>query len=71
MSLTSISEAHKEQSTHWFDHLKPRWVDIIGSYAGKELFVVDGDALIQSVLDDPLLALGKPDCKPSNIVSRG
>ena len=29
-----------------------------GDYAGQELFVVDGDALIQYCLDDALLALG-------------
>ncbi|KAL1671141.1 hypothetical protein EV122DRAFT_285283 [Schizophyllum commune] len=38
---------------------KARWMDIIGDYAGEELFVIDGDSLVQRVLDDPLLALGK------------
>lgn len=32
---------------------------MIGDYAGQELFVVDGDALVQYVLDNELLALGK------------
>ncbi|KAI0638272.1 P-loop containing nucleoside triphosphate hydrolase protein [Trametes polyzona] len=38
-----------------------RWMDLIGDYAGSEPFVVDGEALLQLVLDDPLLALGRPN----------
>ncbi|KAF8325454.1 uncharacterized protein EI90DRAFT_3128818 [Cantharellus anzutake] len=41
-----------------------RMLDIVGDYAGQELFLLDGDALLQLVLDDPLLALGK-DSGPS------
>ena len=36
-----------------------RWMDIIGDYAGEELFLVNGDSLLNAVLDDPLLAIGK------------
>ncbi|EJD43845.1 P-loop containing nucleoside triphosphate hydrolase protein [Auricularia subglabra TFB-10046 SS5] len=36
-----------------------RWMDLIGDYAGMERFVIDGDALVQRVLDDPLLGLAK------------
>ena len=36
-------------------------MDLIGDYAGKELFVIDGDSLVQRVLSDPLLALAKPE----------
>jgi len=58
---------------------RARWMDLIGDYAGQEPFVVDGisaiqvvivyliqlsgHSLIQLVLDDPLLALAKPDGK--------
>ncbi|KAG8825176.1 hypothetical protein FRC19_011970 [Serendipita sp. 401] len=56
---TLIADALREQAVSWFTHLRPRWVDIIGSYAGKELFLVDGDALVQVVLDDELLRLGR------------
>ena len=60
---------------------KARWMDIIGDYAGEELSVIDGawswfkisavlmgpvgDSLVQRVLDDPLLALGKAGGEPS------
>jgi hypothetical protein len=37
-----------------------RWMDLLGDYAGTEPFVIDGESLLQLVLDDPLLALGRP-----------
>ncbi|KAH9067713.1 P-loop containing nucleoside triphosphate hydrolase protein [Lactarius vividus] len=39
---------------------KARWMDLIGDYAGNERFILDGESLIQLVLDDPLLALARP-----------
>ncbi|KIM41415.1 hypothetical protein M413DRAFT_27773 [Hebeloma cylindrosporum] len=36
-----------------------RWMDLLGDYAGTEPFVIDGEALFQVVLDDPLLLIGK------------
>ncbi|KAF8636971.1 hypothetical protein AX17_003132 [Amanita inopinata Kibby_2008] len=41
---------------------RARWMDLLGDYAGNELFILDGESLVQSVLDNPLLALGKDDC---------
>ncbi|KAI0034854.1 hypothetical protein K488DRAFT_44574 [Vararia minispora EC-137] len=37
---------------------RARWMDLIGDYAGAERFVVDGEAVLQEVLDDELLAIG-------------
>ncbi|KAG2133518.1 hypothetical protein BD769DRAFT_1638952 [Suillus cothurnatus] len=37
------------------------WIDLMGSYAGAEPFVIDGHSLLQVVLDDHLLALVKDD----------
>lgn len=55
---------------------RARWMDLIGDYAGREPFIVDGirssrdavafliqvlgHSLIQLVIEDPLLALAKP-----------
>ncbi|KAF5334374.1 hypothetical protein D9611_013536 [Ephemerocybe angulata] len=40
-----------------------RRMDLLGDYAGNELFLIDGESLFQAVLDDPLLALGREnDC---------
>ncbi|KAG8971374.1 hypothetical protein FRC05_011136 [Tulasnella sp. 425] len=47
----------------WYSKLNPRWMDLLGDYVGKELFLIDGDAICQQALNDPLLALGKSqDC---------
>ncbi|TPX52317.1 hypothetical protein SeMB42_g01506 [Synchytrium endobioticum] len=40
--------------------LRPRWMDIIGDYAGQELFVLEGDALLEYILDNSLLQLARP-----------
>ncbi|KAG2012979.1 DEAD/DEAH box helicase [Coprinopsis cinerea AmutBmut pab1-1] len=37
-----------------------RFMDLLGDYAGNELFVIDGESLFQTILDDPLLAIGRP-----------
>ncbi|KAH9007609.1 hypothetical protein EDB83DRAFT_2509312 [Lactarius deliciosus] len=34
-------------------------MDLIGDYAGNERFILDGESLLQQVLDDPLLALAR------------
>ncbi|KAF8812130.1 P-loop containing nucleoside triphosphate hydrolase protein [Phlegmacium glaucopus] len=40
-----------------------RWMDLFGDYAGNELFIIDGEAIFQIVLENPLLAIGqKSDC---------
>ena len=57
------ARALKTLNERWFSKLKTRWIDIIGSFAGKELFLVDGYSLIRHILDDPLLRLAKDDCE--------
>lgn len=32
----------------WYDERAPRMLDLVGDYAGKELFVVDGDSLLRT-----------------------
>ncbi|KDQ52162.1 hypothetical protein JAAARDRAFT_73245 [Jaapia argillacea MUCL 33604] len=36
-----------------------RWMDLIGDYAGSELFIIDGDSLLEVILNDPLLSIAK------------
>ena len=57
------ASALKTLNERWFSKLKTRWIDIVGSVAGKELFLVDGYSLIRHVLDDPLLRLAKDNCE--------
>ncbi|KAE9406161.1 P-loop containing nucleoside triphosphate hydrolase protein [Gymnopus androsaceus JB14] len=40
---------------------RARWMDLIGDYGGKETFFIDGDSLLQIVLDTPFLALGRSE----------
>ncbi|KAK0440417.1 uncharacterized protein EV420DRAFT_1315927 [Desarmillaria tabescens] len=54
--LDDINESWYYQATK-----KARWMDLIGDYAGDEPFIIDGESLLQSVLDDPLLAIGRND----------
>ena len=59
MTVRALQALNEE----WFSKLKTRWIDIVGSVAGKELFLVDGYSLIRHILDDPLLRLAKDDCE--------
>ena len=36
----------------WYDDRAPRLLDLVGDYAGKELFVVDGDSLLRTAWSD-------------------
>ncbi|PNS19178.1 hypothetical protein CAC42_1914 [Sphaceloma murrayae] len=38
--------------SEWYQHLSGRTVDLIGDYAGNELFLVEGDSLILNCLDN-------------------
>ncbi|KIJ46122.1 hypothetical protein M422DRAFT_165687 [Sphaerobolus stellatus SS14] len=59
----SVKEALDNLDINWYNRVtrRSRWMDIIGDYAGEELFLVDGDSLFSIILDDPLLAIGKKD----------
>ncbi|KAI9055505.1 hypothetical protein LZ554_000454 [Drepanopeziza brunnea f. sp. 'monogermtubi'] len=36
----------------WYDRTRPMWIDLIGDYAGKELFLVEGDSLLRECFED-------------------
>ena len=57
----SAQEAVDRFDATWYTRTSQsaRWMDIIGDYAGEELFLLNGDSLLSVVLDDPLLALAK------------
>ncbi|KAF5370269.1 hypothetical protein D9758_006936 [Tetrapyrgos nigripes] len=59
--ILSYKDALHYVDSKWFMDLqrKARWMDLIGDFAGDEPFVLDGESLLQLVLDDPLLALGR------------
>ncbi|KAL9581113.1 MAG: hypothetical protein Q9212_004097 [Teloschistes hypoglaucus] len=41
----------------WYSKLPTRRVDLVGDYAGQELFIVEGDGLLLRCFDDPKLDL--------------
>ncbi|KAF8551588.1 P-loop containing nucleoside triphosphate hydrolase protein [Imleria badia] len=59
-SSLSIPDALKWMDGEWHTtSRRARWMDLLGDYAGTEPFIIDGHSLIQLVISDPLLALGK------------
>ncbi|KAJ7492020.1 hypothetical protein FB451DRAFT_514183 [Mycena latifolia] len=59
----SSQNALNEVDQRWFTFAtrRARWMDLLGDYAGAELFVISGESLLERVLDDPLLAIGRAD----------
>lgn len=36
----------------WYDKIRPIFIDLVGDYAGKELFMVEGDSLLRHCFSD-------------------
>ena len=36
----------------WYDTRRPMWIDLVGDYAGRELFLVEGDSLLRECFED-------------------
>lgn len=36
----------------WYDSTRPMFIDLVGDYAGKELFLVEGDSLLRLCFED-------------------
>jgi len=36
----------------WYDQTRPMFIDLVGDYAGKELFLVEGDSLLRVCFED-------------------
>ncbi|KAJ6520487.1 hypothetical protein C8R45DRAFT_1205447 [Mycena sanguinolenta] len=59
----SAQQALEELDQQWFTLAtrRARWMDLLGDYAGAELFLISGESLLERVLNDPLLAIGRDD----------
>ena len=44
----------------WYDNTRPMFIDLVGDYAGKELFLVEGDSLLRECFEDERIDF---DCK--------
>ena len=41
----------------WYRSISPRFVDLVSDFAGQEFFLLDGEARIQSIFNEPMLDL--------------
>ncbi|KAJ7084759.1 hypothetical protein C8R43DRAFT_1115430 [Mycena crocata] len=62
-SFLTPHKALEQIDQQWFNHAtrRARWMDLLGDYAGSELFIISGESLLDRVLDNPLLAIGHGD----------
>jgi hypothetical protein len=54
-SSTGGSETHgtsPKSILAWYDGARPMWIDLVGDYAGKELFLIEGDSLLRECFED-------------------
>ncbi|KAH8085472.1 P-loop containing nucleoside triphosphate hydrolase protein [Cristinia sonorae] len=60
-TLASADAALDFLNERWYSLIsrRGRTMDLIGDYAGSELFLIDGNSLLQEILDDDLLALAR------------
>lgn len=52
MAPSQGSDTARTEINAWFDALRPMKVDLVGDFAGKELFAVHGEALLLHCLTD-------------------
>lgn len=43
------------QIISWYDSTRPRFIDLVGDYAGQELFLIEGDGLLREAFGDERL----------------
>jgi hypothetical protein len=51
----------------WYDSTRPMFIDLVGDYAGKELFLVEGDSLLRECFEDERIDF---DCKFRVLLAR-
>jgi hypothetical protein len=51
-NMTDHEHQHETSILSWYDARKPRILDLVGDYAGKELFLVEGDSLLRACFED-------------------
>jgi len=47
----------EEDFNSWYSTISPRYVDLVSDFAGQEFFLLDGEALVQQIFNDPMLNL--------------
>jgi hypothetical protein len=55
MATTAVDEVAVKGTSSilgWYDSSRPMWIDLVGDYAGRELFLVEGDSLLRECFED-------------------
>jgi hypothetical protein len=47
-----MAELEEPSILAWYDARTPMFIDLVGDYAGKELFLVEGDSLLRDCFED-------------------
>jgi hypothetical protein len=50
--MTDHEHQDKTSILSWYDARTPRILDLVGDYAGRELFLVEGDSLLRACFED-------------------
>jgi len=55
-TMAGLIDEDAPRGTHsilnWYDSTRPMFIDLVGDYAGKELFLVEGDSLLRECFED-------------------
>src|SRR5271169_6061806 len=47
--------AYSTKINTWYGRHRPRFIDLVGDYAGRELFLLEGDSLLRQCFSDDRL----------------
>lgn len=53
------AKALKVLDEQWWSKRHPRRMDVFGDFAGGDVFLVDGNSMLQEIFEDPLVSIGK------------
>lgn len=53
------AKALKLLDEKWWSKRHPRRMDVFGDFAGEDVFLVDGNSMLQEIFEDPLVSIGK------------
>ncbi|KAG9307133.1 hypothetical protein G9A89_016961 [Geosiphon pyriformis] len=47
------ANSFSDRLNKWYSNVNPRYIDLVGDFGGRELFIIDGDSLLFSFFLDP------------------
>ena len=69
LEMTEISMDAKAV-LKWYNGLNPRYVDLVSDYAGREVFLVEGDAMLLDCFADGLIDFQGKFLSPSRSTAK-